>query len=396
MRFIFGKTFGCCVAIVKRAWDHAGELHWWVAPTFGQSKNAYNLCRRLLPKGTFMEYKADLRLVLLTPEGNEHSFIEFKSADNPDSLRGFGVNYFVMDEAARCPYESFISLFTTITQTNAPGIFISTPHARNWFFDIYQWGEKFLEDGKTPKYPDPSEDKHPEWLSLRLATWANPTVPLASLRQMKSTLPEDVFRQEVAALFLADSAGVFRGVRDVIRGSLSGPIPGHSYVLGVDLGKLKDFTVLTVMDRASRNIVYQDRFNKIAWAAQYSRIIACSKHYNAPAVMDSTGIGDPIVETVKSGGICVIPYKIGGSTAKHQLIDKLRLSIERENISIPSELIVARRELEAYEYSISMSGVVKYSAPSNGHDDCVVSIALANWECDKAPFRYQHRNVSGV
>jgi len=390
----FGKTYGCVTAIIKRAWTHEGSLNWWVAPTFAQSKNAYNLTKRMLPKNTYAEYKADLKIVILKPDGAEHSVIEFKSGDNPDSLRGFGVNFFICDEAARIPYESFVSLITTVTQTFAPGIFISTPHARNWFYDIYQRGEKFFDDG-SPKFA-PGEDKYPEWLSIRMPTWSNPTVPLESIRQMKRNLPDDVFRQEVAAHFLMDSAGVFRGIASCVRGSLQDYIPGHRYILGVDLGKLKDFTVLTVMDCLNRHVVYQDRFNKLEWEIQYSRMIDVARRYKAQVCIDSTGIGDPIVETIQGAGLNVVPYKISSNTAKHQLIDKLRINIEKARISFPAELTVMRRELESYEYIVNTNGTVKFSAPSGSHDDCVISLALCNWQADQAPFVYRFRQVPGL
>lgn len=383
------------MAMIKHAWTHEDSLNWWIAPTFAQSKNAYNLTKRMLPKGTYMEYKADLKLVILRPDGSEHSVIEFKSGDNPDSLRGFGVHFFICDEAARIPYESFVSLFTTVTQTFAPGIFISTPHARNWFYDVYQRGEKYYEDG-TPKFGPDSPDPFPEWLSIRMPTWSNPTVPIESIRQMKRTLPEDVFRQEVAAQFLIDSAGVFRGIKDCIRGEIQDVLPGHSYVMGVDLGKKKDFTVITVMDRSNRHVVYQDRFNQIAWEIQYGRIIEIAKRYRAQICMDSTGIGDPVVEAVQGGGVSVAPYSISSNHAKHQLIDKLRLNIERQRISWPAELALMRRELESYEYTISSNGLVRYSAPQGQHDDCVISLALANWQADQAEFVYRYKQVAGL
>jgi len=54
------------------------------------------------------------------------------------------------------------------------------------------------------------------------------------------------------------------------------------------------------------------------------------------------------------------------------------------------------RELENYEYEISETGVVKYSAPDGFHDDCVVSLALANWGADQAPYFYRYRNIRGI
>jgi phage FluMu gp28-like protein len=229
-----------------------------------------------------------------------------------------------------------------------------------------------------------------------MPSWSNPHVPLESIREMKRNLPEDVYRQEVAAQFLLDSAGVFRNIKGCIRGVLQDPIRGRRYVMGVDLARLKDFTVLTVMDAEAKHVVYHERFQQIDWEVQYSRMVAASKRYNNAAVcMDSTGIGDPIVQTIQSAGVHVEPYKISGTTAKQQLIDKLRVNVENNRISFPV-IPVLKRELEAYEYEISDNGRVSYSAPSGQHDDCVISLALANWYADSAPFVYRYRNQRGI
>jgi phage FluMu gp28-like protein len=165
--------------------------------------------------------------------------------------------------------------------------------------------------------------------------------------------------------------------------------------MGVDLARLKDFSVLTVLDRNSRHLVHFDRFNQISWEVQYQRIIATAKRYHALVVMDSTGIGDPIVQTIQGAGVKVVPYKIGSSAAKQQLIDKLRVGIENERVSFP-HIPVLKRELESYEYSVSESGTVKFSAPSGQHDDTVIATALAYYAVDKAPFVYKYSNQRGV
>jgi len=395
----FGKTFGTGTAIIKRAWDVKDSLNWWVAPTFDQSINAFNMCKRLLPEGTYRPYVADRKLVILHPDGTERSSIVFKSGDDPDSLRGFGVHFFVLDEAARCKYESWVSLYTTVTQTAGVGYIISTPKGRNWFYDVYQWGEKVDERGdpiyEAGKSVEEGGDPHPEFLSICMPTWANPHVPLESVRGMKRTLPEDVYRQEVEAKFLLDSAGVFRGVRDCIRGEFEDRVPGQQYVMGVDLARLKDYSVLTVMNRRTRHVVYHERFTQISWEVQYQRIIAAARKYNAVACIDSTGIGDPIVEAIKGSGIQVLPYKISSAAAKQQLIDRLRVGIENHRVSFPN-IPALRKELESFEYEVTPSGVVRFSSPSGGHDDCVISLALANWIADTPEFKYTYMQISGV
>lgn len=391
----FGKTYGSTILLVRKAWENHGTLNWWVAPTFAQSKMAYALVKRLLPKDTYKEQAGDLRLILLQPDGSERSIIEFKSGDNEDSLRGFGVHFFIIDEGARIKRESFLSVMTTVTQTEGKGLIISTPYGRGWFYDCYMRGEKQDKDG-NPLYDADNPDPWPEWYSIRMPTWSNPHVSVASVLQMKRNLPSDEYEQEYAAKFLLDSAGVFRGIKECIKGTLQKPNRDHTYVMGVDLARLKDYSVITVMDRATKHVVYHDRFNKISWEMQYSRIVETARRYNrATCVMDSTGIGDPIVEAIQRAGVKVIPYKIYGPTPKKQLIDKLRVNIENQKISYPN-IPVMLQELERYEQEMTESGVIRFSAPSGYHDDTVISLALANWECDSAPFTYRAYNVRGI
>ena len=197
-------------------------------------------------------------------------------------------------------------------------------------------------------------------------------------------------------MFLEDSAGVFTGIKDCVRGMLQPPIKGRRYVMGADLARLKDYTVLIVEDAESKHVVAFERFNQLSWEVQYDRIIGLARQYNnAQVVMDSTGIGDPVVSTIQSAGVNVLPYKISGNTAKQQLIEKLKISIERGEISFP-DIPILRRELASYEYKISVSGAVRYGAPGSQHDDAVIALALCNFSCGQEPFIYRGSSHRGV
>lgn len=388
----FGKTVGCSVWLVKAAWNQKDSLNWWIAPSYAQSTNAYNIVKRLLPKDTFKEYKATLKLEVLDPDGTVRSTIEFKSGDNPDTLRGFAVHNFVIDEASRIPYDSFVSVMTTVLQTRGRGLIISTPKGRNWFYDVYQRGEKIDEYGYQ-KFSDTDPDPYPEWFSICMPTWSNPHVQVDSILELKNNLPEDMFRQEVAAKFLVDSAGVFKNIAACMSGEIESYEPGKRYVMGVDLARLKDYTVITVVDQSRNHVVYFERLNQTSWEIIYSRIRTVALRYKATVVLDTTGIGDPIIAALQSaGGIHFVPYKIGSSTAKQQLIDKLRVAFEQGTVSFPKCLYVLRKELESYEFRMTDAGRVQYSAPEGKHDDTVISLALANWVSGSAPMIYTFTN----
>ncbi|MEI6809112.1 MAG: hypothetical protein WCN95_10355, partial [bacterium] len=73
------------------------------------------------------------------------------------------------------------------------------------------------------------------------------------------------------------------------------------------------------------------------------------------------------------------------ANSKTELVQRLIVAIEQRRVSWPSAWEVLTAEMRRYEYQISPSGGLTYSAPSGYHDDCVMALALANhrrWETE--------------
>ena len=92
-----------------------------------------------------------------------------------------------------------------------------------------------------------------------------------------------------------------------------------------------------------------------------------------PAIVDSTGVGDPIVERLQRELPNVEGYHFS-STSKQKLMEGLAMVIQSDEITYPSGAIVA--ELDAFMFEYTRTGV-RYSAPEGVHDDCVMALALA-------------------
>ena len=92
------------------------------------------------------------------------------------------------------------------------------------------------------------------------------------------------------------------------------------------------------------------------------------------ALVDSTGVGDPIVEMLQKH----VGNRIEGYTfnqgSKQKLMEGLAVAIQQRTITFPDGPI--RQELQEFEYEYTRSGV-RYSAPEGFHDDCVCALALA-------------------
>lgn len=288
-----------------------------------------------------------------------NSTLVCKSTENPIGILGKRYDLNIIDEASKIPRRVHDTYIFPTTSAGGEAIYISTPFGKNWFY------EKWLDCKKTGG-------------AFQFKSLDSPYVTQEEWDRAKEKLPEAVFKQEYMAQFLEDAASVFRGIREIISDDCLEDAKDHRYVLGVDLGKHEDFTVLTVIDKYSHKIVYWDRFKKIYWPLQKERIIATSKRYNrARIIIDSTGLGDPISDDLKREGLIVDDFKISGKS-KQQLIDKLSIFIEQKAISIPPESILVD-ELGSYGYMLSDYGNIKYSAPTGMHDDAVISLALAVW-----------------
>jgi len=85
--------------------------------------------------------KVDRQIIL--PMGGE---VTVRSADDPDSLRGEGLDFVVMDECAFMQENAWIeALRPALSDRQGRAMFISTPKGRNWFWRIWQRG---LDDGE--------------------------------------------------------------------------------------------------------------------------------------------------------------------------------------------------------------------------------------------------------
>tara|TARA_Y100001938_G_scaffold150341_1_gene240812 strand:+ start:258 stop:1568 length:1311 start_codon:yes stop_codon:yes gene_type:complete len=69
--------------------------------------------------------------------------VEAKSADNPDSLVGEGLDLLIIDEAAKVKKKIWdMYLSPTLSDRKGKAIFITTPEGYNWIYDIFLLGKK--------------------------------------------------------------------------------------------------------------------------------------------------------------------------------------------------------------------------------------------------------------
>lgn len=363
-----GKTHGCMLWLLSEAErvGGVGRHVWWVAPYWGTAEIAFNRYVTMLEDMPRCRVNRT-RMTIKLPNGTRMSF---KSGDRPDTLYGEDVWAAVVDEATRCRAESWYALRSTLTATRGRVRIIGNVKGRrNWAYGLAraaQGGAKNM-----------SYHKLTAWDAVRAGV-----LEAEEVLDARNELPEDVWQELYMAIPTDDGGNPF-GLQHLkeCAGKISEDEP---VVWGVDLAKTMDWSVAIALD-ANMQVCRMDRWRG-DWEGTINRLLAMNN--GAPMLVDSTGVGDPIVERLQR----VVPYVEGftfTSKSKQQLMESLCVDIQRHRTGFPAETVLAS-ELDMFEYVYSRTGV-RYAAPEGQHDDTVMAYALACWlwhtHCDHGGMR---------
>jgi hypothetical protein len=302
---------------------------------------------------------------------------ETLSTSAAEFSRGGNWDFFVIDEAAQlAPFVwQEIILPIMASRPDSWANLMTTPRGMNWFWQ--EWVKaKTKPDSKAWQIPALGIEIQDRTLVRKPHPLENPFYPLEGAQTLFDNTPLETFRQEFLAEIIEGEGLVFRNVDTCcVLTTEDKPDPAGT-ILGVDLGKHQDFTVIFGLNPAGQE-TYFDRFNQIDWVLQEERIVSASQVMQAPVILDSTGLGDPVFDALVSKGIEVYPYKFT-SESKGKLIRTLSVDFDRKEPRLVDREVV-KGELKSFAYEQKPVGGFTYSAPEGMHDDTVTALGLSNW-----------------
>jgi len=186
----WGKTMLAIVVALIAALK--GQRIWWIAPTYQEGLEGWRYLLKLVARIP----NVGVHQVGLTVNFPGGGSIQVKTADNPDNLRGAGLDGVVFDEAAvmnAMVWELVIR--PALADKQGWALFISTPQHFNWFYDLWARGQ---------------DDAYPDWASWQLPTWDNPFIAEGEIEAARGEMTEEDFEQEFGASFTAVGGAVFR------------------------------------------------------------------------------------------------------------------------------------------------------------------------------------------
>jgi hypothetical protein len=369
----WGKT--TMAGSIGLAVANAGGRAAWIAPTYRNSRPLWRWAEEtvgpLLPARLVDVSRAERVITFPRSAG----FLGVYSGDNDVTMRGESFDLAILDEASRLHEETWTEVVQpTLADREGSALLPSTPFGMNWFWREWEAARARM-DGELAAFRAPS--------------WDNPLPAIRRAAELaRERVPERVYRQEWLAEFLEGTGIVFRRVREASTATpQAARLEGHRYCIGVDWGKLLDYTVMAVVDTSTRELVALDRSNRVDYALQAGRLRALAERFRPDTIIaEQNSMGEPIVEHLQRLGLPVQPF-LTTNASKAAVVDALALAFEQEQLRVlPDEVLLG--ELLAYQAERLPSGLLRYGAPEGSHDDCVTALALAWSGASVQPTRF--------
>lgn len=286
-----GKTFGGMYwALDKTAELEPGQAAWWVAPVYAQAVMVMRRYMRGLARFPVRFNKQELTMTL---PGAGTMF--FKSAVRPDNLYGEDVYAALVDEASRVQTDSITAVRSTPTSTQGPWRMIGNVRGvSNRFYQLCRQTERGeLADASYTKID-----------AVTASQYGIPGLPTAhEIENARRVLPEPAFKELYEVDPSSDGTNPFGVPR--INACIRPLAPGPAAVFGVDLAKVRDYTVILGLNRESETC-YLERFKDRPWGYVAERVARAASL--APTMVDATGVGSPVVDMVRDKGQYVARY----------------------------------------------------------------------------------------
>ncbi len=311
------------------------------------------------------------------------------------------------DEAGEWSDTAYASVVSPIAQKVAGQVILcGTPNVanpNNWFKQIIetaQMNQDIMNSWVIPVLGSEMVDEIPVAGMSHMTPYCNPYAPYATEAEMQRKYDlyhnKNLWKREYQCAFIADAGGQFAGIEAV---TTIKPIrygdpkegkwihPGYInegtrkygwYQTGVDVALVKDYTVITVIDRNTNEQVYMHRFcpgSMKDWEQVYRAIIDVQRLFPGPCLVDCTGIGASLETTMPQRGVSITPVHFNQKN-KAPMLDHLSSLIAECKIRL-FDMDVIRLELGQMQRKAMESGVVKIAAGGKDqHDDVPLALAM--------------------
>ena len=349
-------------------------------PTYKSTKAALRHLRRAVaPLGARVRWKEVDKCFCFA----NSSLLYVRTAEDKEGVptRGLTLDGVLwVDEAGYVPQAAWEAARLTQAAVADPKVIVTgTPCGRNWLYGEWRAGV-------------PGPHKNALNASFRFRSLDSPYCNAEFVADLRRKLGATRAMQELNAQFLGDAGAAFHpdDIAALFMSEL--PLRGEQRTLGVDFAKEQDFTVCTLMNEFGEAWVL-GRWRHVAWPDTEARVTRFAKDNEAVVVLDvghGGGYGGAMKDYLERslGPGQILAVRTGNLGVKAQLCEALMSDLQNRRLRVAKGEYTPhlRHELTFFEKHREVVGGserFRYHGPQgdgeDDHDDCVISLALANW-----------------
>lgn len=359
----WGKSLLAAVWLISIA--IRGGVGWWVWPSFPMAMVGWRrlmvILAPLIAAKAVTIIKGE-RLIIFPGGGS----IQMKSAERANSLRGDGLDAVVIDEWAYIRNGASVwesDLRPALSEKMGSAMLITTPKGMDHVYEYFHLAKR-----------------NKLYSAYHFPTWTNPFIPRDEIIQAKVSIPKSIFNQEYGALFMEDAASFFMNIRRVMKAKIQHRgIEGHSYRAGLDIGRYRDRTVLSIVDMSitPKEICYMEEYSGWPFLAQKNRILTTTSRFDVDLMtIDVTGMGIGLGERIAEDADFTTTPIVYTNPLKMEMFNDLHAAYENDELLIPNyEWLMIEHQMMVPQI-IPGRLAVKIDARPGFYDDGVNSCAL--------------------
>ena len=291
------------------------------------------------------------------------------SSDDPYTTQRYTFSHVFVEEAQRVQDMAISVLRPAMDVRESRLLAFGTPDTmpeQTWFRGGWLRGQ--MSDQKS-------------YHSFTLDCWGNPWMKYDAIVEARNdpAMTEAQFRMLYLGQWVDLEGRFFTKFKHCFTGGRweKEPLPEGDYVMGLDLAKQHDYTVAYILDRTRGAVVHTWRLNRTDYDLVEDEVVKLYKKWNCSrAVVDSTSGYEIMADMLRRQGLNVWAYDFASGNNKADLCVNLNRLLTRGSLILPPDAQL-ERELDAFLVEETGSGRMRYKAPNNFFDDCVMALGLA-------------------
>jgi hypothetical protein len=235
----------------------------------------------------------------------------------------------------------------------------------------------------------------PLYAKMQIPSTKNIYVSQQWIEEQRMAMPTAIFECEIMANF-SESVDNFFSNETILKCSMeydftSFPSPYMAYYLGVDIGRIKDSSVLTILSKDNDGNFRIENIKELTntpFNQQIETIKWLHKTYNFRKIcVEKAGLSLPVVEQLKGEGLPIKEFEPTIDN-KAEAYNHLLRQMEDGKIVIPRNHQKLQYELRTFKYEITAQGKMKLHHETElSGDDFVDSLCFAIWAAKTSEWR---------